>query len=122
MLARMWDYNFQMGEVWENAGETYSNMINSETTKTMVQASTLDWLPGYNDSVYKTYIWVCPIHSYKTTWNIIPNYSKDHKKILDYAVLDYIFGKLRNEEDAAVFNSWILWIKNDFVVSQCEVI
>jgi His-Xaa-Ser system radical SAM maturase HxsB len=122
MLARMWDYNFQMWEVWENAGETYSNMINSETTKTMVQASTLDWLPGYNDSVYKTYIWVCPVHSYKTTWNIIPNYSKDHKKILDYAVLDYIFGKLRNEEDTAVFNSWILWIKNDFVVSQCEVI
>ncbi len=122
MLARMWDYNFQMWEVWENPGATYTNMINSETTKTMVQASTLDWLPGYNDSVYKTYIWVCPIHSYKTTWNIIPNYSKDHKKILDYAVLDYIFGKLRNEENAAVFNSWILWIKNDFVVSQCEVI
>lgn len=122
MLARMWDYNFQMWEVWENAWETYSNMINSNTTKIMVQASTLDWLPGYNDSVYKPYIWVCPIHSYKTTWNIIANYSKDHKKILDYAVLDYVFEKLRIEEDKKVFENWILWVKDDFVVSQCEVI
>jgi hypothetical protein len=31
-------------------------MIESETTKIMVQASTLDGLPGYNDSVYKPYI------------------------------------------------------------------
>lgn len=121
MLARMWDYNFQMWEVWENASETYSNMINSDTTKTMVQASTLDWLAWYNDSVYKPYIWVCPIHSYKTTWNIIPNYSKDNKKILDYAFLDYIFENLRIEENKKVFENWILWIKDDFVVSQCEV-
>lgn len=111
-----------MWEVWENAWETYSNMINSNTTKIMVQASTLDWLPSYNDSVYKPYIWVCPIHSYKTTWNIIANYSKDHKKILDYAVLDYVFEKLRIEEDKKVFENWILWVKDDFVVSQCEVI
>jgi len=122
MFARMWDFSFQMWEVGENASETYSNMINSETTKTMVQASTLDWLPWYNDSVYKPYIWVCPIHSYKTTWNIIPNYTKDHKKILDYAVLDYIFEKLRSDEDKKVFENWILWVKDDFVVSQCEVI
>jgi hypothetical protein len=31
-------------------------MIESETTKVMVQASTLDGLPGYNESVYKTYV------------------------------------------------------------------
>lgn len=122
MLARMWDYSFQMWEVWENAEDVYKNMINSDTTKTMVQASTLDWLPGYNDSVYKPYIWVCPIHSYKTTWNIIPNYSKDHKKLLDYAVLDYVFTKIRNNEDKQVFENWILWIKDDFVLSQCELI
>ncbi|MDD5213060.1 MAG: His-Xaa-Ser system radical SAM maturase HxsB [Candidatus Gracilibacteria bacterium] len=122
MLARMGDYNFQMGEVGENAEDVYKNMINSDTTKTMVQASTLDGLPGYNDSVYKPYIGVCPIHSYKTTGNVIPNYSKDYKRLLDYAILDYIFEKLKNEEDKAVFKSWVLGIKNDFVVSQCELI
>jgi hypothetical protein len=34
-----------MTEVGESAEETYKNMIESETTKIMVQASTLDGLP-----------------------------------------------------------------------------
>lgn len=107
MLWRMWDENFLMTTVSDSWAETYKNMIESETTKVMVQASTLDWLPWYNDSVYKPYIWVCPIHSYKTTWNIIPNYSKDHKKILDYAVLDFLFDNLRKEENKALFQKWV---------------
>jgi hypothetical protein len=87
----------------------------------MVQASTLDWLPWYNESVYKPYIWVCPIHSYKTTWNIIPNYSKDHKKYLDYKVLDYLFKNLRIEENKNIFDGWI-WMEQNTVTSQCETI
>jgi len=121
MLGRMWDDNFLMTEVKESWAKTYTAMIESETTKTMVQASTLDWLPGYNDSVYKPYIWVCPIHSYKTSWNIISNYSKDHKKELDYAVLDYIFKNIRIEENKKVFNDWV-GIENNNVISQCATI
>lgn len=121
MLWRMWDDNFLMTEVTESGAETYKNMIESETTKIMVQASTLDWLPWYNDSVYKPYIWVCPIHSYKLSWNIIPTYAKDHKRILDYAVLDYLFNKIRVEEDRKVFERW-LWMENNLVTSQCESI
>jgi hypothetical protein len=96
-------------------------MIESETTKVMVQASTLDWLPWYNDSVYKPYIWVCPIHSYKTSWNIIPNYSKDHNKVLDYAVLDYLFENIKIEENKKVFEKW-LWFWWKDVLSQCETV
>lgn len=121
MLWRMWDQNFLMTEVTDSWSETYKNMIESETTKIMVQASTLDWLPGYNDSVYKPYIWVCPIHSYKLSWNIIPTYAKDHKRILDYAVLDYLFNKIRNDADKSVFEKW-LWMENNLVTSQCESI
>ncbi len=128
MFARMWDDSFLMADInnsdfseypWH---DTYNKMINSETTKTMVQASTLDWLPWYNDSVYKPYIWVCPIHSYKTSGNIIPNYSKDYKKILDYAVLDYIFNKLRDKEILDYFKKWIVRPWDASVVSQCEII
>lgn len=122
MLGRMGDDNFLMTDLQETWEKTYQAMINSETTKVMVQASTLDGLPWYNDSVYKPYIGVCPIHSYKTTGNIIPNYSKDHKKHLDYAVLDYIFDKLRDPDAKKIFESWILWKQEDFVVSQCEVV
>lgn len=121
MLWRMWDQNFLMTEVTDSWAETYKNMIESETTKIMVQASTLDWLPGYNDSVYKPYIWVCPIHSYKLSWNIIPTYAKDHKRILDYAVLDYLFNKIRNDADKSIFEKW-LWMENNLVTSQCESI
>lgn len=126
MLARMGDYNFMMADLNEISFdeypwyEAYNTMINSETTKTMVQASTLDWLPGYNDSVYKPYIWVCPIHSYKISWNIIPNFSKDHKKQLDFAILDYLFDKLRDDEIKKYFWYWIMrgWEKE--VISQCD--
>ena len=110
-----------MTEISSSGEETYKNMIESETTKIMVQASTLDWLPWYNESVYKPYIWVCPIHSYKTTWNIIPNFAKDHKRFLDYKVLDYLFKNLRIDENKKVFEKW-LWMENNIVTSQCETI
>ncbi len=119
MLGRMWDDNFLMTEVWEWGEETYKNMIESETTKVMVQASTLDGIPWYNESVYKPYIWVCPIHSYKTSWNIIPNFAKDHKKYLDFKVLDYLFKNLRIEENKKVFEKW-LGMEENIVTSQCE--
>lgn len=103
MLWRMWDESFLMTEIKDNGKDSYNSMMESETTNIMVQASTLDWLPWYNESVYKPYIWVCPIHSYKTLWNIIPNYSKDDKKNIDFSILDYIFDKLRSEEDIRIF-------------------
>ena len=121
MLGRMWDDNFLMTEVKEDWWETYKAMIESDTTNIMVQASTLDWLPWYNDSVYKPYIWVCPIHSYKTSWNIIPNYAKDHKKVLDYKVLDYLFKNIKIYKNKKVFEEW-LGMENNIVTSQCETV
>ncbi len=128
MLGRMWDDNFLMWDVNDtNFSEypwydTYNKMMSSETTKTMVQTSTLDWLPWYNDSVYKPYIGVCPIHSYKTSWNLIPNYAKDHKKKLDYAVLDYLFEKIytQDEDILKIFKRWTTRPWESFVISQCD--
>jgi len=118
MFGRVWDENFLMTKVWENAEETYKNMINSDTTKVMVQASTLDGLPGYNDHVYKPYIGVCPIHSYKATWNIFPNFSKDQRVQLDIKILDYLFIKMRDPENKKIFQKW-LWMSDDLIKLQC---
>jgi len=107
MLWRMWDDNFLMTQLWETWRETYQNMIESETTKIMVQASTLDWLPWYNESVYKPYLWVCPIHTYKLTWNIIANYKKDTRTKLWCSVLDYLFKNLKDNWNEQVFKKWI---------------
>ena len=121
MLGRMWDDNFLMTKIKDSWEETYKDMIESDTTKIMVQASTLDWLPWYNESVYKPYIWVCPIHSYKTSGNIIPIYKKDLKRYMDEKILDYLFNKLKIKEDKDIFKKW-LWMERNWVTSQCTTI
>jgi len=100
MLWRMWDDNFLMTEAWENWEENYKNMMN-------VQSSTLDWLPWYNDHVYKPYLWVDIIHNYKTAGNLYNPLVKDEKIKIQIAILDYIFEKLQNPEDEEVLMSWI---------------
>lgn len=109
MLWRMWDDSFFICELQEDWKKTYNKIINSATTKTILQASTLDWLPWYNESVYKPYLWVCPIHSYKMSWNIIPNYSVDEKRKIDEFILDYLFDKLRDPSIKKMFSRWV-WI------------
>jgi uncharacterized protein len=107
MLARMWIDNFKIWEVTNNPAKVYQDMITSEQTNSLVQSSTLDWLPSYTDSVYKTYIWVCPINNYKLRWDIYPNFSLDSKKKIEYWVLDYIFIKMKDPEIKAIFKDWI---------------
>jgi hypothetical protein len=111
--------DFEMTDLKETAEETYSAMINSDTTKIMVQASTIDGLPGYNDDVYKPYIGVCPINTYKTRENIYPNYMLDDRRKINAAILDTLFVKLKNEENKKVFEKW-LGLEYNPVVSQCD--
>jgi hypothetical protein len=96
-----------MTEVQDIASDTYKKMIESDTTKIMVQASTIDGLPGYNEDVYKPYIGVCPIHSYKTHGNIYPNYPLDDRRRINSAILDFLFLKLKNEENKKIFEKWL---------------
>ncbi len=107
MLWRMWDDSFLMCEAWEDGKENYKNMINSDITKIAVQSSTLDWLPGYNDHVYKTYLWVDIIHNYKTAGSLYNPIQKDEKMQMQIAILDYIFEKLQDPEDEKILMSWI---------------
>jgi hypothetical protein len=41
---------------------------------------------------------------------LIPNYAKDHKRKLDYAILDYIFDKIRIPEEKEIFEDWVSWL------------
>ena len=56
MFSRMGDEIFYMTEVTKDPKKTFEQMGESPTTKAMVQMSTIDGLPGYNDSVYKPYL------------------------------------------------------------------
>ncbi len=108
MLGRMGIEDFLMTDMKDTWKETYEAIMNAEVTKIAVQSTCLDGLPGYNDHVYKPYIWVDIIHNFKTTGNLYVPLVKDKKIDMQIAVLDYIFDKLRNNpEDAKILKSWI---------------
>lgn len=107
MLWRMWDDSFFLTDQLETGEATYTAMIDNPVTKTAIQASTLDGLPWYDDHVYKPYVWVDIIHNYKASGNIFLALKKDEKMKMQFAILDYIFEKLRNPEDEKVLMSWI---------------
>lgn len=118
MFGRVGDESFLLEELSDDPETTYQNMMESDVTRIMVQASTLDGLPGYNDHVYKPYIWVCPIHSYKASNNVFPNFSKDQRVQLDIKVIDYLFEKLRDPENVKVFQKW-LGMSDELIRLQC---
>jgi hypothetical protein len=109
MLGRMWDDSFLMSEWLGTPEENYREMINSDATKVAVQSSTLDWLPWYNEHVYKPYLGVDIIHNYKTTWTLFNPLKKDEKVKIQIAILDYIFEKLQDPEVEKIFMGWLAW-------------
>jgi sulfatase maturation enzyme AslB (radical SAM superfamily) len=108
MLWRMWIDDFLVWKLTSDPKGDYGNLMNSEITKTMVQSSTIDGLPWYNDDVYKPYIWICPIYNYKMTWNIFSIYAKDQRRIIENSILDYLFDKIRSKDNNDIFEKW-LW-------------
>lgn len=107
MLGRMGNDDFLATEMKATGRETYEALVQSDTAKLMVQVSTLDGLPGFNDDVYKPYIGVCPIHSLKTTGTIYPVYAQDERRKLGTAILDYLFLHLKNPQDRVLLEGWI---------------
>lgn len=107
MLWRMGIQDFYLTTVSDDPEDTYKNIINNDVTKIAIQSSTLDWLPWYNEHVYKPYIWVDIIHNFKTTGSVYQSLLLDEKMKLQIWILDYIFEKLRNPEDEKIMLSWI---------------
>jgi uncharacterized protein len=107
MLGRMWIKEFLMTPMLENGESTYRAMANADITKIAVQASTLDWLPWYNDYVYKTYMWVDPLYSYTQDGNPYSIFAKDDRNIMQIARIDYLFEKMEDPETRKIFESWI---------------
>lgn len=107
MFSEIWDESFYVGSIHENETNTYVSMIDNDTTKTMMIASITDTLPWYNTSVYKPYIWICPVHNYKKFWNVFANYALDSRIKISYNMLDNIFSKITDKEYLNIFKIWI---------------
>lgn len=112
MFSEMWDESFYVWSIEKDEKTNYVNMIDNDTTKTMIKASITDSLPGYNDSVYKVYIWVCPVHNYKHHGNVFPNYSLDNRIKISYNVLDNIFKNIENPKYFDIYKNWV-WQGDD---------
>ena len=107
MLGRMGINDFYLTTLTDDAKENYKNIIDNVVTKTSIQASTLDGLPGYNDHVYKPYIGVDILHNFKTTGSLYQSLLLDEKMQIQIGILDYIFEKFQNSEEKEILLSWI---------------
>ena len=107
MLGRMGINNFLMTPMLETGLQTYQAMADSEITKISAMVSTLDGLPGYEESVYKPYLGVDMLYNFTQYGNIYSSYSKDEKNKMQIFMLDYLFEKLQDPENERIFRSWI---------------
>lgn len=107
MLWRMWIDDFLMTDMLDTAEETFKAMVKSQVTKIAVQSSCLDGLPGFNDHVYKPFLWVDIIHNFKLTGSLYNPIAKDEKTSIQVAIIDIIFKKLQNPEYKKIMLSWI---------------
>lgn len=114
MFWEIWDENFLIWNVNtdKKSEEHYSWMIKSDVTKSLLIASEIDALPWYSNSVYKNYIWVCPILNYKNNWSIFANYKLDTKNQISTNILDNIFFRIEDKKYNSIFKEWI-W-KRDY--------
>jgi sulfatase maturation enzyme AslB (radical SAM superfamily) len=107
MFWELWDYSFLIWEIWNDPKLNYVNIIDNNVTKSILHASITDWLPWYNDSVYKPYIWICPIYNYKKNGNIFANYTLDNRLKISSNIINYIFENIQNKKSLKIFNNWI---------------
>lgn len=107
MLGRMGMHDFLMTPMLDDPEATYRAMALSEVTKIAVQTSTLDGLPGYNDHVYKPYMWVDMIYAYTQDGNPYSSFMKDNRNKMQLARIDYLFEKMQDPEIKQIFETWI---------------
>ncbi len=92
MIASSGDNNFKIWDVDLNktSKQIYEDLILSHVTKMISYSSMIDFIPWYDKSPYSNFIWVCPIYSYVSNWNIISKYKKDDR----FKLQKWVFDKL----------------------------
>lgn len=107
MLARMGINDFCLTPLLDSAKETYDALAQSQVTNILVQTSTLDGLPWYNDHVYKPYIGADTLFAYTQYGNPYSIFSKDERNLMQLARVDYLFEKMQDDSIMEVFKKWI---------------
>jgi len=104
MLSRIGDEAFRLGNVMNNS---YAEMISCPTVKAMCVASCLDNLPGCSQCAYKPYCGICPLLNYAEGGSIFIQQSKNERCLMQSAILDYLFEKLKDKNHKKIFEKWV---------------
>lgn len=94
---------FKIGSVLT---DSYNNIINNQTVRTICIASCLDNLPCDN-CAYKPYCGTCPVISYIESGNIFPQLPNNSRCQLNKGIFDYIFKKIQESDKIEkIFTEW----------------
>lgn len=106
MLSQMGNDVFLIGNVHT---ESYNDLMESEVTKTMCVASTLESLPQCCDCVYQPYCGVCPVVNLAMAGNIFARQAWNYRCKIYSGMLDVIFGVLQKNDstEIEILKSWI---------------
>ncbi len=95
---------FILANVYKNK---YEDIAESERTKTLVTASTLDNF-ACDECVYKTYCGICPVLNYVLYKNLFPNIRATDKCKIHREMLDYLFTRMKEPDVLDIFKKWII--------------
>ncbi len=106
MVAEMGDDLFLIGDVGRNS---YDEMVQSETVKSLAVASTLENVPYCNQCTYKTSCGVCPVYNYVTQGDIFGQMTTNGRCTMSMGMQDYLYARLYDDPQGKVrevFDRW----------------
>lgn len=105
MLAEMGDGAFQIGTI----DNSFDELINSPTCKSVCASSVLECIPECCDCVYSPYCGTCPVLNYVYDGDIFPKSTKSYRCRIYSGMLQVLFEILqRNDtEEINILRSWI---------------
>lgn len=105
MLYEMGQDTFKLGNVFEN---TFSQLINNGTCRTVCASSILETIPTCCDCPYQPYCGVCPVVNYAKDNDVIEKNPHGYRCKVYSGILDWIFTMfLENDESTInVIKSW----------------
>ncbi|MFA6002580.1 MAG: His-Xaa-Ser system radical SAM maturase HxsB [Elusimicrobiota bacterium] len=103
MLAETGDDSFRLGSVGKT---TYAGLAQALPVRTLAMASQLDNQAHCSGCVYKPYCGICPLCEYAQHGDLFARPSSAQCRI-HMGILDYLFEKMRDAKNKAVFAGWL---------------
>ena len=106
MISESGDNAFMLGNVFTSS---YSDLMESQTCKSLCAASVVESLPHCCDCAYHPYCGVCPAVIYANDHNIFSGQPFEFRCKIHSGILDLLFEKIHENDPSiiAVFERWI---------------